>query len=264
MAVTESDARAMIRACARARVKLMIAYRLHFERGTLSALDAVRKGRVGELRFVQSSFPMKTEPGNLRLRPGEGGPLYDIGIYCLNAARHLFGAEPVEVFGEHVRGEGARFKHVPESTTAVLRFPRERIAAFTCSFGAEGTGVYQAFGTKGMLRMDPGYSHSDGLTMHLTRNGKTKTRRFPARDQFAPEILHFSTCILRDREPAPSGREGLLDVRALEAIERSARLRRRVKLRAVTERRRPRLDQEIHRPKARRPRLVKADSPRRG
>jgi glucose-fructose oxidoreductase len=85
----------MVQACVRARVKLMIGYRLHLERATLTAVETVRRGRVGEPRLFQSTFGMETEAGNLRLRPGEGGPLYDIGIYCLNAARNLFGSEPV-------------------------------------------------------------------------------------------------------------------------------------------------------------------------
>ena len=179
MAVTEQDARAMQRACDRAGVKLMIAYRLHFERATLTAIDAVRKGRVGDPRFFQSSFAMKAEPGNLRLRPGEGGALYDIGVYCLNAARNVFGSEPVEAFGEHVRGKGARFRHAPEATAAVLRFPGERIASFTSSFGAEGKSAYEVFGTKGTLRMAPAYSHSDRLTLQVTRNGDTKIEELP-------------------------------------------------------------------------------------
>jgi glucose-fructose oxidoreductase len=262
MAVTESDARAMVRACARAKVKLMIAYRLHLETATLTAIESIRRRRVGEARFFQSSFAMKAEPGNLRLRPGEGGALYDIGIYCLNAARNLFGSEPVEAFGEHFKGKGARFRHAPEATAAVLRFPGERIATFTSSFGAEGKSAYEVYGTKGTLRMSPAYSHTDKLTLKIERDGDTKTRSFPPRDQFAPEILHFSDAILADRNPAPSGEEGLRDVRALAAIERSARRGRPVKLAPLPPMRRPRLEHAIERPRGEKPRLVKADDPR--
>ena len=43
------------------------------------------------------------------------------------------------------------------------------------------------------------------------------------RDQFAPELLYFSDCIQKDRQPEPSGEEGLADVRVIEALYRSAR-----------------------------------------
>jgi len=75
MAVTERDARGMLRACASAKVKLMIAYRLHLS--------------------------------------------------------------------------------VPEATAAVLRFPGERVASFTSSFGTSGKSDFEVFGTKGTLRMSP-------------------------------------------------------------------------------------------------------------
>ena len=45
----------------------------------------------------------------------------------------------------------------------------------------------------------------------------------PVNDQFAAEISYFSSCILQDRQPEPSGIEGLQDVRLVEAIYRSAR-----------------------------------------
>jgi glucose-fructose oxidoreductase len=120
----------------------------------------------------------------------------------------------------------------------------------------------EVFGTKGTLRMAPAYSHSDKLTLHVTRNGNTRTRNFPARDQFAPEVLHFSDAILKGRKPGPSGEEGLRDVRVLAAIERSAREGRPVKLPRLRPRPRPRLEQETHRPAGGSPRLVRADDPR--
>src|SRR5690349_15624777 len=98
LAVTEEDCKAMVEACRRHGVKLMTAYRLHFERATLKALSDVRGGVIGEPRLFVSSFTMDVKPPNIRLEQEMGGgTLYDIGIYCINAARHLFGAEPIEV-----------------------------------------------------------------------------------------------------------------------------------------------------------------------
>ena len=98
MAVTSRDCRAMIHAAERARVKLMIAYRLHFDRGNLEAVEIVNSGKLGEPRIYNSVFANRVEDEkNIRLNPLSqgGGTLYDIGIYCLNAARYLFRSEPV-------------------------------------------------------------------------------------------------------------------------------------------------------------------------
>jgi predicted dehydrogenase len=59
MAVTARECEQMIRAARQARVKLMIAYRLHFERANLEAAKLARGGAIGELRFFSSDSPCK-------------------------------------------------------------------------------------------------------------------------------------------------------------------------------------------------------------
>ncbi len=152
MAVTEDECGDMIRAAEYGKVRLMIGYRLHFEEANLKAVEVVKSGRLGEPRIFSSVFTMQVEdPDNIRLNPIEqgGGTLYDIGIYCINAARYLFRAEPIEVSALSANRGDRRFRNVDEMTSAVLRFPGERLAAFTSSFGASSHGSYRIVGTKG-------------------------------------------------------------------------------------------------------------------
>jgi predicted dehydrogenase len=87
MAVTEKDCWAMTRAADHAGIKLMIAYRLHFEEANMTAVRLVRSGKLGDPRFFASSFSMQVRPENIRTdKEKGGGTLYDIGIYCINAA----------------------------------------------------------------------------------------------------------------------------------------------------------------------------------
>ena len=115
-------------------------------------------------------------------------------------------------------------------TAAVLRFPQDRIASFTTSFGAADVASYEIIGTKGILRVDPAYEYAMPLKHYLTIDSKTTTRTFPRRDQFAPELLYFSDCIIRNIEPEPSGEDGLQDVRVVRALYRAAETGRPVKL----------------------------------
>jgi predicted dehydrogenase len=223
MAVTVEECDRMLAATERARVKLMIAYRLHFEPANLKAMALGRSGRLGELRLFDSTFSMQVREGDVRLDDAKGGgPLYDIGVYCIQAARMLFGAEPVEVRATSVRGRDPRFAEVDEACAAVLRFPGERLATFACSFGAADVSSYRLVGARGDLRVEPAYEYATGLAHHLTIDGRTRTRRFPRRDQFAPELLHFSKAIRSDATPEPSGLEGKVDVQILRALLRSA------------------------------------------
>jgi predicted dehydrogenase len=264
MAPTEEDCRAMLEAADQNNIKLMIAYRLHFEAGNLEAIRLAQKGKLGDLRAFTSEFAQQVAKENVRVaQPAErgGGSLYDMGVYCINAARYLFRDEPLEVIALSANNGDPRFQKVEEMLAVTLRFPQERLASFTCSFGAADVSRYTLLGTKGVLVADPAYEYATGIKHHLTIWGKTRTRTFAKRDQFAAEIEYFSNCILQDKEPEPSGLEGLADVRIVQAIYESVRSGNVVKLPELPEKKRPSLNQQISRPAHQKPKTVHAKSP---
>jgi predicted dehydrogenase len=223
MAVTAEECERMIDACRENEVKLMIAYRLHFEAINLQVVDLVRRGRIGEPKFFNSSFSFAVRSGDIRTKKElGGGTLYDIGVYCINAARSLFRAEPKEVMAISVNSGSKALDEIDESTGALLRFDGGRVAAFVTSFNSSDVGSYRIVGTKGQIRVDPAYEYAEGLAYELTVNGKTTRKRIARRDQFAAELLHFSDCVLENREPESSGEEGMQDVRIVQALYESA------------------------------------------
>jgi len=260
MATTEEDCQAMIGAAREAGVKLMIAYRLHFEEGNLEAIRVAQSGRLGDLRIFTSTFTQQVHKGNVRLQASAGGgTLEDMGIYCINAARYLLRDEPIEVYAVLSRGVDSRFKEVEGMTAAILRFSEDRLASFTCSFGADPVSNYILVGTKGSLRVEPGYEYQTEIKHYLTIREKTKARVFAKRDQFAPELIYFSDCILKNKKPEPSGEEGLADVGIIQALRKSSRLKAPVKLTPGRRFRRPGPDLQIERPPIKKPpRLVHA------
>jgi predicted dehydrogenase len=263
MATSEEDARAMLDAVRAASVKLMIAYRLHFEEANLRAVELARSGRLGQLRAFNSTFTMKVRPGNIRVkRERGGGPGWDIGIYCVNAARYLFGEEPLEVAGFAGRGRSPRFQGVEENLAAVLRFPEGRVATFVCGFGSASVVEARLLGTKGDLRLDPAFSHAGPRGLTLTIDDKSRSEDFAPADQFAPLLERFAVDILEDREPAPGGLEGLADVRVLEAIYRSARTGTAMKVEPVRGLRRPQPAKRARRRPSKNAPLVNVESPR--
>lgn len=263
LAVTREDCEEMIDATKRNRVKLMTAYRLHFERANLEAAQIAGSGKLGEPRYFASQFSQQVGAGNVRLKDAlGGGPVWDMGIYCVNAARAVFAAEPIEVLGVAVTRRGdARFREVPETVTALMRFPKDRIASFTTSFGAADRSVYEIVGTEGSITLDPAYEFAQGLAYKLRTKRGERERHFAKSDQFAPELLYFSDCIQQNREPEPSGEEGLADVRVILAIHQSIESGRWVRLDLPRRARRPTLAQEIRRPGIEPPRLVHASTP---
>lgn len=263
MAVTDAECKKMIQACEKHRVKLMIAYRLHFEKANLSAVEVVKSGKIGESRLFNSLFTMQVrDEDNIRLlKHMGGGPLYDIGIYCLNAARYLFRSDPVEVFAFTANNDQKRFGEVEEMASVVMRFPEERLATFSCSFGAADTSSYEVVGARGHLRVDPAYEMVGDLKYTLTVDGRLRERTFPKRDQFAPELVYFSDCILNGRAPEPSGREGRIDVHIINALYKSAQSGRPVRIQGLAQDARPAMKQQLRRAPVKKPKLVNAKKP---
>jgi len=258
MAMTEEECVQMAAAASAARVRLMVAYRLHFERANLEAIEVLRSGRLGEPRLFNSTFCTPVEPGNVRVRrESGGGVLYDIGIYCINAARSLFRDEPIEVQAATAGRRG----EVEEAVTGWMRFPGDRLATFSCSFGAAKVSEYRVAGTKGDLCVEPAYDYARPLKHRLTLDGDTRERRYAKRDQFAPELLYFSDCILLNRQPEPGAEEGLADVRIIRALYRSAESGRPVELEPFERSERPSLEQEIRRPPIDKPDVIHARPP---
>lgn len=264
MAITADECEQMIRTCENKNVKLMIAYRLHLEPANLEAIQVVQSGQIGEPRIFNSVFTQQvTDENNIRLQDATGGgTLDDIGIYCINAARYLFRDEPTEVFAFAGHRPEERFSEVEEMVTAILRFPQERLATFTVSFGASSVSTYQVIGTKGDIRLDPSYSWQGELKHYLTIGGETQERSFPDHSQLAAEFTYFSNCILQNIDPEPSGREGLNDVRIIRSLYQSIKLGQPVKIERLDRHAYPSAEQAIAPPpNPEQPELVKASSP---
>jgi glucose-fructose oxidoreductase len=261
MAINVRECEQMIRAAKKTNVKLMIAYRLHFERANLEAVQLARSGKLGDLRFFSSEFSMQVSENNIRLeREKGGGPLYDIGIYCINAARYCLSEDPVEVWATAAKSRDRRFSEIDESVIGAMRFKDERLASFTCSFGAADRSTYSITGTRGSIILDPAYEYAEGLAYRLKIGERERNKKFAKSDQFAAELLYFSDCILNDRNPESSGEEGLADVRIIEGMMRSIKSGRWVPVRVPPRRQRPTIRQVIRRPPVpREPRLIDAE-----
>src|SRR6185503_12360837 len=156
----------------------------------LSAIELARNGRLGELKFFNSSFSMTVRRGDIRTkRAYGGGSLYDIGVYCINAARNLFRAEPTEVSAVSINSGLATLAEIDETTAATLKFGDDQVATFVTSFNAADVAAYRIVGTKGQLHADPAFEYAERLKYSVTIDGKTTNKSFGKRDQFAPELL---------------------------------------------------------------------------
>jgi glucose-fructose oxidoreductase len=168
-----------------------------------------------------------------------------MGVYPINASRYLFREEPVEVTAVGANSGDPRFSEVHEMVAAVLRYPKDKLAVLTSSFGAAPSDSYQVVGTKGEMWLEPAFDYHANLKMRLKIEDKEKETKFDKVDQFGGEIEYFSRCILENEEPEPSGQEGLADIRIVQALLESARTGQPVKLEPFQKSTRPSEQQKM-------------------
>jgi predicted dehydrogenase len=226
MSTSVADAEAMIAACQAARVQLMIAYRCHYEPTNLRAVQLIRQGALGQVQAIESAFGFNIGAGEWRLNKklAGGGPLFDVGIYSLNACRYLTGEEPAQIaaFASTIDHDG-RFSEVEENVSWTMRFPSGIVASCNTTYGAPMEGFFRVHGSNGWLEVGSAFVYQGP---HLRAEfGATKLDEpNPARDpsHFQAEAEHFSRCVQNGTPNTSPGEEGLRDMRYIAEIYRSA------------------------------------------
>ncbi|MFP3707985.1 Gfo/Idh/MocA family oxidoreductase [Paraburkholderia sp. SIMBA_009] len=218
--VTTQQSRMMMEAASASLAKLMVAYRLHFEPATLSVIERIRSGELGEMQVFTSIFTQRVDPDNHRAKNGiQAGPIFDMAPYPVNAARMVFEAEPEEVLSAvGVRHAGSGFGSFDDMVAVTLKFPGERLAQFVVSYSLNNLDTFFAAGTKGSIALRPAYIYGKPFQQAVTIGENEESHTFRNTDHFGGELKYFSDCILNDRDPEPDAEEGFADVRVIEGI----------------------------------------------
>jgi predicted dehydrogenase len=229
MATSVSDCKEMIAACDAANKKLMIAYRCHYEPSNLRAIELIRSGKLGHVQAIDSSFGFNIQPGEWRYnrKLAGGGPMMDVGIYCLNACRYLTGEEPQEIQAlSSVIDHDGRFNDVEENVSWTMKFPSGIVASCNTTYGASMNGFYRVHGSKGELQVYSAFSYEGlHLTAQIGRDEKIdepNTSKDPS--QFLTQADYFAGCIRENKTPKTDGHEGLRDMELISKIYQAAGL----------------------------------------
>jgi len=227
LATTSADAERMIQACEAEGVLLMEAfmYRLHPTWEAVTSL--VASGRIGELKTVQSWFSyFNDDPGDIRnLVETGGGALYDIGCYCVNLSRMLFGAEPERVGGSVLRDP---VMGIDVLTSGILDFG-DVVATFTCSTRAEPDQRVHIYGTDGRISIEiPFNIPPDRPTrVFVTAGGdppvrpETEVLTFDPANEYTIQAERFAAAVLDGGQVPIPPSDAVGNLRVIEELFRS-------------------------------------------
>jgi len=240
--LNSAEARLVEEAGKRSRRTVMEAFMYRFHPQIEQALEILRRGDIGELSLIQSSFSfMLDRPGDIRWdKTLGGGALYDVGTYCVNVSRTAAGREPIAVYGTWLQtgtdhpGKGG----VDHSFLGLLDFGDGLRAGFDCSFtqvfrqrlelvGSRGTLVLPAPFVPGRNSRGRNYGHGH-TAPELLLNGEPVASL--AADQYQLMVEHFVRAARGEEALRYPAREAVRQMEVLDALYESATRQRLVQI----------------------------------
>jgi predicted dehydrogenase len=226
LAVTIEDCDRMIGACAEAGVLFSVGYRLHFEPHNLEAMHLGQKKRFGAIKKIIAEHGMKgTEGWRLDKSLAGGGPLTDVGVYCIQAVCYVTGQEPIAVWAqEGKKKDPETYKEIEESLSWQMEMPDGVIAECRSSY-SEKQNLLRVECERGWYELSPAYQYSGikGKTSEGKMDFAEVNQQAKQMDDFAERIKHPSGT------PVP-GEMGKRDIVLIRAVYEAMASGRRVEV----------------------------------
>lgn len=226
MALTVADCDAMIAACKKAGRQLSVGYRLHFEPYNLEMARLGSQNVYGNIKRLTAGFGFPVgDPSQWRLKKAlaGGGPLEDLGIYCVQGLCYTAGTEPLAVTAqEGPKTEAEKFKEVEQSLAWQFEMP----GGFTCEGKAsysDSMNYLKAEADKGVFEVNPAFNYSgqQGYTPAGPMN-------FPQVNQQARQMDAFALSLKKEQPTIVPGEMGRRDVKLINAVYEAMHTGKRV------------------------------------
>ncbi len=229
LAASVQQARNMVKACHDNKVLFMTAYRKYFEPSSLLLKKMIRNGELGRIDIIHTLFTELRTFGDdspdwlFSKELCGGGPLTDLGVYCINTTRWLIDEDPVAATAVSWARDARRYTQVEEGVAFRLDFKSGLVLQGTTAYSAAFSSFLHVHGEKGWAELAPAFAFEEERRISGKVGGKWFARTFAPMDEFALELDAFAACIQEGREPEPSGEQGLRDIIIVDAIYRAVK-----------------------------------------
>lgn len=231
MALNAREGQEMVDACKKAKVKLLVGYRMHFEPKTLEVVRMRKDGELGRILFFQGLSGFRIgDPTQWRLNKqlAGGGSMMDIGIYSINGARYMVGEEPIWVTAQETKTDPVKFKEgVDETIQFQLGFPSGAVASCLSTYSMNNLDRFFLNGANGYAELQPstGYGPIKGRTNKGELTQPHTTHQTVQMDEMAGIILEGKQPII-----PVDGEEGVRDLKIIDAIYAAVKTGKKITL----------------------------------
>ena len=227
LALNAAQSAEMVRVCEQHGVQLMTAYRKYYEPSTLYLKKLIHSGQLGKIDVIHTAFHElhvagRSLPWLLEARTAGGGPLMDLGVYCVNTSRWLVGQDPVEVSAYSWKKDATRFRDVEEGISFRMHFASGLVVQGSSTYSSVLSSFLFVQAGHGWACLAPAFPFDEERRLTGEIAGKWFERKFELMDEFAPELDAFATAVRTGKTVEPDGRQGHRDMLILGAIYESA------------------------------------------
>lgn len=229
LGVDADEAREMVAAAQRANVHLVEAFMYRYNPQHERVREIIASGELGEVKLVRSGFtvPLENPLANVRFGPyPAAGALFDVGVYCINVSRWMFGVEPLTAYASMVE--------LPGSTgdilhSVVLTFPGGRLASLSGGLGQAYQSFYEVIGTEGRVMVDrpfatpPFVPARAQLELEVHRADEVRREPFPDAGQYVAQFEEFAKLAFGQPSRAYLAEDSVATMEIVDALVRSSR-----------------------------------------
>jgi predicted dehydrogenase len=236
LGATVAECKRMVAACRDNDVLLMTAYRKYYEPASVALKRKISSGELGRIDVIHTMFTEFRPSGDNSMpwlfdkKLAGGGPLVDIGIYCINTSRWAVSEDPIKAVAWSWKRDKKRYKEVEEGITFRLHFPSGTLLEGTASYGSVLASFVTVHGEKGWATLAPAFAFEEERRLVGKASGQKFDEGYDGVDEFALELDEFADCIRTGRVPEPDGEQGLKDLVIIDAIYKSAKTNKPVSI----------------------------------
>ena len=225
LAMNADEARQMVEAARRKDVKFGVAHVFRFDESVRKFREQVAAGAIGRPIFARSEFSFLADPSHPRkwlynASLAGAGPVFDIGVHCIDTLRFILQDEVVQVSA--MANSDKRSGDVESVAALTLEFSRKTIGIVPISYRAEYRTPLEIVGDAGVLSANNALNVEHPIQIEL-RRGPDVTKRFDVSNHLAYglQVDAFADWVEGKSEFPASGEEGWQNQEILDAAMRS-------------------------------------------
>ena len=176
LAMNAPQCREIVEAARRRSILFGVAQIFRFTESVHRVREMVAGGKIGRPIFARSEFSFMADPSHPRkwlydAAVAGAGPIFDIGVHCIDTLRFILQDEVVQVSA--VASSDERSKDVESAAVLTLKFSQGAIGTVLVSFRADYRTPLEITGEAGVLRADDALNVEHPIQIELRRGGKT-------------------------------------------------------------------------------------------